>query len=65
MTRPIPGGLQPGERKTMDLEFQRGLAPGYYYTARVTISSSADQVQVNDTQTLVFFVEEGGRVIPI
>ncbi|MBT8099921.1 MAG: hypothetical protein KJO82_09230 [Gammaproteobacteria bacterium] len=65
LTKPIPGGLQPGEQATYELVIDRGLTAGYYYTATVVLNSRDDQVDDNDRQVVTFFVEPDSTVTVI
>jgi len=65
VTRPIPGGLQPGDTDSVKLQIPKALSPGYYYTATARIRSDDDAVASNNQRVFVFFVEEDGRVIPV
>jgi len=65
VTKPLRGGLQPGDSNMIALEIPRAMNPGFYYTATVRLASRDDAIATNDELTYVFFVEENGRVTSI
>jgi hypothetical protein len=64
VTKPIPGGLRPGESTEIELLMPELLSPGYFYTGTVTFRSRDDDNDSNNSQTITFFVEADGRTTP-